>query len=471
MATRRLNEDNILIRTRSRAPYLLPRFDGDAELAVETASLDRLELTREYLLQSVPRDYGGPLELAHDIGHSHQSAVSLAPLDASCRAFGARSEGRGEGGIRLALGATVAGRRWLIDLSVEFRNAHPVRATGIDVSARTPVRLKLRTAISPTRLAAHAQMRGVSPTSTDWRELLVSDVQTYRAIADSSVSGNHDNLQPTQFLQPVSLDGMVGELERYLAAIDALIEHVIGVDLRGERPAHGAWLMSAQRWAIRQAEAYWEFGHLDAIEYVRQLRPTLWTLGNDASERAWGPEDSPETIAFTARLTGTIRLALYPKTTDRVRLEVRYLKKPPGNSDQGISERLQGIAVDAARRANTARRAIVARLRTAPNGTVGGSLDALCDLTMLLQDCYRDRPDRAGDILRLLLSRGGIRCREDEFPVSKAEAQMLKNRGIVTTSPLARHSTTGDLMYSIAARYQPLFELFSELGDERREVP
>lgn len=470
MATRWLNEGNVLIRRRTRAPYRLPHFDGDAELAVEAACLDRLELTREYLLHSSPRDYEGPIELANDIGRAYQSAVSLRPLDACCHAFTSWSEGRGEGGIKLSLGSTETGRRWLIDLSVEFRNAHAVHANGMDGATRPPVRLKLRTTMSPTRLAAHAQMRGVSPTSTDWRELLLSDIPTYRAIADTSVSGNHDNLQPTQFLQPVALNGMIGDIQRYLAAVDALIEHVIGVDLQHERPARGAWFASARRWAIRQAEVYWEFGHVDAIEYVRQLRPTLWALGNDASERAWGPEDGPETIAFTARLTSAIRLALYPKTTDRVRLEVRYLKNPPGNSGQEIPERLRGIALDAARRANRARWAIVGRLRMAHTGTVDGSLDALCDLSMLLQDCYRDRPQRAGDILRLLLSRGGIRCRDDEFPVSKAEAQMLKNRGIVTTSPLARHSTTGDLMYSIAARYQPLFELFSGLGDERRET-
>ncbi|MFM0358969.1 hypothetical protein PQR12_36230 [Paraburkholderia nemoris] len=471
MATRRLNENGVLIRTRTRAPYRLPRFDGDAELTVEAACLDRLELTREYLLQSVPRDYDGPIELALEIGRAHQSAVSLTPLDARCLAFASWSEGRGEGGIKLTLGSTGAGRRWLIDLSVEFRNAHAVRAGDVGTPARPPVRLKLRIAMSPTRLVAHAQTRGVSPTCTDWRELLTSDAESYRAIADTSVSGTHDNLRPTQFLQPVALSGMIGETERFLTAIDALIEHAIGVDMRHERPAHGAWLASSRPWSIRQAEAYWEFGHLDAIEYVRHLRPTLWALGNDAGERAWGLEDGPETIAFTARMTDAIRLALYPKTVDRVRLEVRYLKKPPGNRELSIAERLQGIAIEATRRANGARRAIVERLGIVRAGTVSDSLDALCDLTMLLQDCYRDRPDRAGDILRLLLSRGGIRCLADEFPVSKSEAQMLKSRGIVTTSPLARHSTTGDLMYSIAARYQPLFELFSGLGDERPEAP
>lgn len=464
MATHRLNENGVLIRTRTRAPYRLPRFDGGGELAVEAACFDRLELTREYLLQSVPRDYEGPIELAHEIGRAQQSAVSLTPLDVSCRAFRSWSDGRGEGGIKLSLGSTEAAARWLIELSIEFRNAHAPHAGGVGMSARPPVRLKLRTALSPTRLAAHAWLRGVSPTCTDWRELLTSDVETYHAIADASVSMTHDNLRPTQFLQPVALNGMIGETERFLGAIDALVEHVLGIEMRDERPANGAWLASSQRWAIRQAEAYWEFGHLHAIEYVRQLRPTLWALGNDVSERAWGLEDSTETIAFTARLTDAIRLALYPKTVDRVRLEVRYLKSPPGNSGQEIAERLQGIAVDATRRANRAHQAIVERLGSARTGTVGDSLDALCDLTMLLQDCYRDRPDRAGDILRLLLSRGGIRCRADAFPVSRQEVQVLLDRRIVETSPLARHSTTGDFMYSLAPRYQPLFELLSGLG-------
>lgn len=466
MATRRLNESGVLIRTRTRAPYLLPRFDGDAELAVEAACFDRLELTREYLLQSLPRDYEGPIELARDIGQAHQSAVSLNPLDASCRAFRAWSDGRGEGGIKLTLGSTEADARWLVELSVEFRNAHAVQAGGVDTSARPPVRLKLKTTLSPTRLDAHARTRGVSPTCTDWRELLTSDVATYRAIADTSVSRTHDNLRPTQFLQPVALNGMVSETGRFLAAIDALIEHLIGAEIRDQRPANGAWLVSSRPWAIRQAEAYWEFGHVHAIEYVRQLRPTLWALGNDVTERAWGVEDSPETIAFTARLTDAVRLALYPKTVDRVRLEVRYLKNPPGNSGQEIADRLQAIAVDATRRANRARQAIIERFGTRRTGTASDSLDALCDLTTLLQDCYRDQPDRASDILRLLLSRGGIRCRADVFPVSRQEAQALVARQIVETSPLARHSTTGDFMYSLAARYQPLFELFSELDRE-----
>jgi hypothetical protein len=50
--------------------------------------------------------------------------------------------------------------------------------------------------------------------------------------------------------------------------------------------------------------------------------------------------------------------------------------------------------------------------------------------------------------------------------VSRQEVQVLVGRRIVQTSPLARHSTTGDFMYSLTPRYQPLFELFSGLGRE-----
>lgn len=471
MATRRLSDAGTLVRTRTRATYRLPRFDGEGELTVEGACFDRLELTREYLLQSLPRDYEGPVELAEDIGRAHQSAVSLAPLDPRCQAFSSVRDGRGEGVVKLKLGSTEAGARWLIDLSIEFRNVHAAHRSSADVARRTPIYLKLRTAMNPTRLAAHAFSRGVSPTCTDWRELLTSDETTYRAIADTSVSEHHDNLLPIQFLQPVALSRMIDETRRFLGAIDNLVEHIVGAQLLLQRPATGAWLAASADWSIRQAETYWEFGNVHAIEYVRRLRPTLWLLGNDAGERVWVREDSRETIAFTARLTETIRLALYPKTVDRIRLEVRYLKRPPRARGQGIETpgqhieaHLRAIADDALRRANRARREIVER-REQPNArSADGSLDALCELVTLLQDFYRERPDRAGDILRLLLSRGGLRCRENEFPVSKAEAQMLKDRGIVTTSPLARHSTTGDLMYSLAPQYQPLFEHFSGLG-------
>lgn len=464
MATRRPNENGTLIRMRTRAPYLLPRFDGEIDVTSETACFDRLELTREYLLQSLPRDYEGPVELADDIGRAHQSAVSLTPLDARCHAFGSVRDGRGEGIVKLKLGSVEADARWLIELSIDFRHARAVHPGGVNMPARPPVLLKLKTVVNPTRLAAHAWSRGVSENCTDWRELLTSDETTYRTIARTSVSLKHDNLMPVQFLQPVARDRMIAATRRFLDAIDGLVEHIIGVQMLQQRPATGAWLTASADWAIRQAETYWEFGHVHAIEYVRRLRPTLWALGNDAGERLWVREDSSETIAFTSRLTETIRVALYPKTVDRIRLEVRYLKRPPRASGQRIEARLRAIADDALPRVNRARREIVERLEHPQTSAVDGSLDALCELVMLLQDPYRERPDRAADILRLLLSRGGLRCREDEFPVSKPEAQMLKDRGIVSTSPLARHSTTGDFMYSLAPQYQSLFELFSGLG-------
>ncbi|KVR44956.1 hypothetical protein [Burkholderia multivorans] len=472
MATRRLNDDGVLIRTRTRAPYQLLRFDSEAALDVEAACFDRLELTREYLLSGVPWNYDAPRDLVLTVGQERRSAASQHALDSRCNAFRFVSEGNGEGRLRLKLGDTIDGARWLIELSIEFRVANRTRASGMETAGGPPVLLKLKTAMSPTRLAAHAWTRSVSPTCNDWRELLVSDTATYREIADTSVSMTHDNLLPVRFLQPVALDRMIDETRRFLVAIDRLVEHLIGVEIRPDRPAVGAWLAeSARRWTIRQAETYWEFGHVHAIEFVRQLRPTLWALGNDVRERAWGLEDRSETIAFTARLTDSLRAAIYPKTVDRVRLEVRHSKSVPGNNSEDIGTRLRRIAEDAVGRANRARRAIAERLRAAAGEASAAPLDALCDLVTMLQNCYGNRSDRAGDILRLLLSRGGIRCREDDFPVSKSEAQMLKNRGIVTTSPLARHSTTGDLMYSIAARYQLLFELFSELGNERREAP
>lgn len=469
MATRRLSEDGVLVRTRTRAPFLLPSFDGDTPLTTESTQFDRLELVREYVLDGLDWDYDRPIELAHEIGRDGHCAALRLPLDDRCDALRVEHDGGGEGSVKVSLGQMASGARWIIEFSLEFRALRRGPYGGDDAAMRPPVRLRARVTMSPTRLAAHTRMRGVDLAVADWRQVLTSDAVTHRTIADSSVSMTHDNLMPTRFLQPVSLARSIAETTRCIAAVEALIEHLVGVGIRERRPTDGPWLREGQPWTIKQAETYWEFGHVHAIEYVRRLRPTLWAIGKDANERSWTLGDGEETIAFTSRLTDSVRLAIYPKTVDRVRFEVRHMKSIPGNNSQSIAMRLAGIAEDATSRANRARQAIVERAQARHAATPADSLDALCDLTMLLQNMYPNDPARAADILRLLLTRGALRCRGDEFPVSVQEAQNLKARGVVGSSRLSRHSSR-DVLYPLAPRYQPLFELFSGLTEDGSRV-
>lgn len=467
MATRRPNENGVLIRTRTRASLLLPRFDSDEPLVADAARFDKLELARDFILTGIPWDHDGAAELVPEAMRERWSIASRTPLDSRCSAFRLCSDGvvSADSSIKLELGAMAGAARWLVGISIKFRTLRAYGNPGSDDHVNPRLMLKVSVSMSPTRLSAHARMREVERSSAEWWQLLTSDAETYRAVADQSVSERHDNLLPSRFLQPVSEPtNAIAETTRYLAAVDALVEHLVGAPVLPTRPLRGPWLApTAGTWTVQRAETYWEFGHVDAIQFVRQLRPVLWSISKAESERVWALEDGAETISFTAGLTASVRAAIYPKAVDRVRFEVRHIKRVPGSNLDHLSIRLEEIANDAAARANRARAAVNRRYEGVRSSPPDLYLDRLCELTMLLQNLYADRPDRSSDILRLLLSRGGIRCQGDEFPVSVAEAQALKRRGIVESSRLSQASSR-DVMYSLAPAYHALFELFSGLG-------
>lgn len=470
MATHRRSADGHPIRIRTRAPFHLQNFfNGNQPLAAEGARFDRMEVKRDYLISNVPFDYDSPIELANHIAAGH--AVVGEALDARCGAFVRKLNGS-DASMKVALHRTTAeGARWLVDLTLRFRFAggRPIQ-TG-EAAARPRTQMQVTLVMSPTRLAAHARMRGIDMAAANWQNILTSDEDTFQAIADESASMRHDNLMPGHLLHPVAQSEVATDVRSQdatagaiigLRAVEELIEHLVGC-----RVADRRWLAPQRPWVITQVETYWEFGQVNAIEAVRRLRPTLWTLCKDSGERIWSLDDGMELLAFTGRLTDAVGIAIYPKTVDRIRLEIRHRKDIPGNAEMHIAERLRLIALNAVGRADHARRAIVDAHEQrggeewAPDALIG----RLSELAMLLQNQYSGRPQLAADVLEQLLTLGGVWCQGDEALVSVSDAQVLKQRGVVEAARIGRQSTR-DPYFPLAARYRPLFQMFSPVGQE-----
>ncbi|WP_250525247.1 hypothetical protein [Caballeronia sp. GAWG2-1] len=463
MATYRPGTNGSTVRRRSRITQFLPRFDTQRPLELDAARFDKLDLAQEYLLTDVPRDYESGYELARIIVDDHHSLTGGAVLlDECCGAFTKYQSGRGNGEIKLQLGRVFGERRWLISLDIEFRAVRR-QVEFLDDGLRPDISVKVALVVSPTRVSAHGFRRALVPGTAHWRDLLTSDAQTHELVRNESVNMFHDNLLPSNaYRVRVSIDQTTMEVQAIVDAVDAMLLHL--VDSSSER-AQGrpAARLSATRnvWTVRQAEVYWEFGHGNAVRYTRQLRSTIWSICNDIQERAWSVDDDDELISYSMRLTASIRLALYVKGIDRIRLEVRYNKKPRGGSQLTLAGRMREIADDALLRANDGRDAILRRVsERADAPQVGGDVEMLCELVALLTAVYATNPRRVEDVLRLLLTRGGVRTGEG-FQLSTSEARALVRFNVVDAARVGSPSTTGNL-YPLAVRFQQLFESFGE---------
>jgi hypothetical protein len=210
MATHRRSAEGHLIRIRTRAPSRLPHFfDREALLNANGARFDRMVFKRDYLLSNVPTDYDDPGELAAAIAAMHAIAGGQA-LDPRCAAFVHKPNGW-DSFIEVARNATVGSARWLIQLTLRFRRIGARRPPTGDEAACPPTQMRLELSMNPTRLAAHAHLRGVDMAAASWQDILTSDADTFQMLANESASLRHDNLLPAQALHPIAPTGSVSQ--------------------------------------------------------------------------------------------------------------------------------------------------------------------------------------------------------------------------------------------------------------------
>jgi hypothetical protein len=148
-----------------------------------------------------------------------------------------------------------------------------------------------------------------------------------------------DNLIPKQYYRRAR--PVVGVFDAYLTKVTELIRENLENALGQELPqASYEFRTHLRDWYLKSAEIYWEYAVSDAISYVNGLRSFLLPLFNDAEVAEYvlrrdQVDNSPETTFAIHRNSPSlkmnlgsnkIKLTIYSKTFDRVRLEVSYKK-------------------------------------------------------------------------------------------------------------------------------------------------
>ena len=161
----------------------------------------------------------------------------------------------------------------------------------------------------------------------------------------------------------------------YLREVDRFIDDRIGsqaVNWRIEAPTS-----RNPYYSMRGLEVYFEFQHDDPVGYMHQLGPAIRSIGRLESLRDYqiSQDEDRNAPAYQIALAKGVKLAVYAKTTHRLRLEVRYTPKditPPRLRGGGtknysaqnlfeLSEVIHKYTVDATHRVN----AVIDRLARA----------------------------------------------------------------------------------------------------------
>ncbi len=126
-------------------------------------------------------------------------------------------------------------------------------------------------------------------------------------------------------------------------------------------------LPSPETWSLQQVEHYHEYTTDNAIEAVRRVEPYALSLSREVGVRLYERhvraetirQDNARSLSISMGRKG-VRLVLYAKMLDRLRVEVRFQEEPAAiaglrsteydRSPNGMADLLRGTSVDAAQR-------------------------------------------------------------------------------------------------------------------------
>jgi len=422
-----------------------------------------MELHRRYLLTGIPDSFDFVGELVADMRNSGTRPSHIGGSYEEFVRFPQYSDYQYNGKIGFSVNERAEGRRWLIGIELQLSSLNPstfdsgVTTTMQPGQARVAVTLQF----NPTRIIAHAIQRGIDIESAGWRELLVSDDETYSALREVSWN-NSDNVLPSMaFWESAAPFHAIRRAARCLAVVDEFIHYLLVSDrLASERPLEGEPRLSALGdWQIRSAEVYQEFRQADASDSVRRMVPALRQMASNLAEDSWQVDERSPAVSYTLSLTKIVSLGIYAKTADRIRMEVRYRKPVPFTGSRDIESRMLAIAQDASLRVNDAREAILSRLVELDRPVVlGEAVGALCELSNKLAQFFSTAPKRHQRVLEILLVRGAVEAGPNGI-ISTEEARHLVEQRILQTGRIANHSRLGN-RYPLSSRYAPLVGLF-----------
>ena len=238
------------------------------------------------------------------------------------------------------------------------------------------------------------------------------------------------------------------------------------------------------RWAMKEAEVYYEFRDADAPLQVAAISQVVRGLTGEFSEDAYGADQRSivTRVARTANMPSVriglpsvrvglgaedIYLAVYAKATDRVRLEVRYKRYPItrgarlpaarfASSEAPVSDMLSGLIANATRRINRF-------LRAYRTHTVGSEA-SLVRMVLALVNVAAASQSSSGEVdsgtlrrvMTLLIAHGGMSRSENPAIQQVIDALVLSR--VLQRVDLTLRPTASE--FTVSPAYSDTFRLF-----------
>lgn len=192
--------------------------------------------------------------------------------------------------------------------------------------------------INPTRFFAHlAPENGGGSVPAFRGDDLIPGRNT--ALSQLTLNGS-DNMVPDSLIPAALNTDWPHFVQAYANAVAAQITSAIGTayDVEAERGCDYQPLLilpASSDWSLRQIEQYHEYQCADAIKTVSEIEPHAWSLSREMQSRRYEPvirtevarSHNAKSLTMSLGVQGT-NLAIYAKSADRLRTEIRYQKKP-----------------------------------------------------------------------------------------------------------------------------------------------
>lgn len=222
----------------------------------------------------------------------------------------------------------------------------------------------------------------------------------------------------------------------YLASIAMFFRNIIDTAQRPLQPELTIHHRTDIR--LRELETYWEFRTNDPIGTVRRLEPIFRSLGRTSELREY---DNRSHVAsrdgnipvLEAQLLGGVKGVIYPKTTARIRLEIRYdLSEVSGrrNTFEAFDDFLAAIdeiAVESATHANQLLQIVTSDLPPSPEPMPAYEL-----VRQVVAAC--DSDFHACPLLSILVNQQGYTTRQHD-PLRNAIRRLVREGVLIRGRP------------------------------------
>lgn len=321
---------------------------------------------------------------------------------------------------RLRLVNLPSGEEWCFGVELQL---HPPRASAPDVVGYT-----LMVTLNPTRQLA----------ATDGRMPRIGAIDSLRlSQSGGGASWTPSNVLPERIaMHPVADWHWVDAARDVADDTMAFVTEQLFGDGVGHTPER-LWDVDISPLTISEIECFWEFRDPQPRQTVQQLC-TAFT-GGAAVSGAHNYTTSQEGmhLSLNCRVRQSILAVLYPKTDERVRLEIRYGQVSQAGlklSELNLHDKFRLIAQKAASRAAKVLETVIPHISASSHRA---SPVRYAELAGEIARVVNGHPGRITDVMAELLLRGGITAGEGHL-LSLNEAARLVRTNVLARRRMSR---------------------------------